>query len=639
MKHHAPSSLAALRAAFVLILCALLAACGGSPTPAFPTPPPLNPDEGAGVLPTVAGAAPQATAADAAGAAGADLPLTGAGQVFDVDIADSQFNPTELTIPAGATVVWTHRGQAPHTVTADEGAFESETIQSGGIFEFSFLEPGIYAYHCAFHGGPGGEGMSGVIVVEAAAPPPAAEAPDAPTGAAPEPTAAGAAVEPPPAGEASVTMIGPLNRDASQAALSPGLAVGATTAGAQPNLWVSWAENSPGGARQIFAGEVVDNALQLRGASLNIHINVVGEAPTLAFAGENRLVPWVAWAEPSPGFGDVSQIFASRFNAASGLWQQAGQDRGGGEATLNLHTNREAARPFIFAGSGDPTQPPVPWVAWEELSSLSSFSQIFVAHGVKDETAIGGFRWEMVGQITNNGEPSLNVGHFRHGLRATAAFAGQDNSVPWVTWHESGGDQPERVFAARGTADPAAPGGFRWVTVPECAPDETACALNINPLRDAKDASTAAGTLTAGQDTVPWVAWAELGPSGKWQIVVSRLDPATRSSFLQVGGSLNVDQNLDARAPAIAFVGNIPYVAWLEDDGTGRFAVHVRHLSGGIQDAAWVLDTPPGGVSANPGLSSFDLAAAGSADTLFLSWTEGDPTQGSSQVVVGSLKP
>lgn len=67
-------------------------------------------------------------------------------------------------------------------------------------------------------------------------------------------------------------------------------------------------------------------------------------------------------------------------------------------------------------------------------------------------------------------------------------FAETANSVPWVTWHEADHDRPSRIFTARGVADVNAPGGFNWVTVPSCLPDETACALNINPLKDAKDA-------------------------------------------------------------------------------------------------------------------------------------------------------
>jgi len=82
-----------------------------------------------------------------------------------VEVVDSAFEPAELSVAAGTTVVWSHEGNAPHTVTADDGAFDSGTLNSGDTFEFTFEEPGEYPYHCTFHGGAGGEGMAGTITV------------------------------------------------------------------------------------------------------------------------------------------------------------------------------------------------------------------------------------------------------------------------------------------------------------------------------------------------------------------------------------------------------------------------------------------------------------------------------------------
>jgi hypothetical protein len=443
-----------------------------------------------------------------------------------------------------------------------------------------------------------------------------------------------------PASESGFQVLGVLNRDAAQAGQNASLVV---EPGAQDasGLWTVWAENSSGGVRQIFSSQFDGEAFQARGASLNIHVNVVGDFPTITLAGENNSVPWSAWVEPSPGFNNVPQVFASRFIKDTGLWQQAGQDRGGGEASLNLQTNRAAARPFIFSGSGNPANPPVPWVAWEEPSINSNATQIFVAKGVKDDSGdpkvIGGFRWEVVGLLKAS-EPTLNVDPFRSSFHPTGVFAETANSVPWVTWHETGGDRASRIFTARGVADANAPGGFKWINVPACQPgDETTCALNTNPLKDAKDASMAAGSLITGESTVPWIAWPEIGPNGKWQIFVSRLDTATRNSFLQVGASLNVDPNQDARSPIIVFVGNVPYVVWLEDDGTGKFEVQVRHLASDPQTGTWALDTPPGGFNASTNLSDSGLAVAASNDALFMAWTEGDPASSASQIVVGVL--
>lgn len=449
-------------------------------------------------------------------------------------------------------------------------------------------------------------------------------------------TEAPAATEAPPAGP-SYAILGAVNRDKTQSAFTPFV-----TLDADKNLLVVWAENSSGGVRQIFASRMVGNdALSPLGASINVHTNVLAESPTITIAGENNAVPWVAWSEPSPGFGNVPQVFASRFIADAGLWQQAGEDRGGGEASLNIHTDRAGTNPFIFGGSTELGQPAVPWVAWEEVSNVNPSSvQIFVAKGVKDDTAIGGFKWETVGQVKEDGEQTLNVNRFRTSLNPTIVFAETANSVPWVTWHEAGRDEPSRIFTARGVADPKSPGGFKWINVPPCDPnDETKCALNINPLNDAKDASMAAGSTVAGEGTVPWIAWPEIGQNGKWQVFVSRLDTSTRNSFIQVGGSLNVDPNHDARTPFITFIGNVPYVAWLEDDGTGKFEIQMRHLASDPQTGTWALDTPANGFNLDPALSSFDLGMTSSDDTIFLAWGEGDPAATAAQMIVGAFKP
>jgi plastocyanin len=82
-----------------------------------------------------------------------------------VQIVDSSFKDKTITIAAGTTVVWTHDGNRPHTVTADDGSFDSSTLNSSDSFKFTFSEPGTYPYYCRFHGGPGGTGMSGTIIV------------------------------------------------------------------------------------------------------------------------------------------------------------------------------------------------------------------------------------------------------------------------------------------------------------------------------------------------------------------------------------------------------------------------------------------------------------------------------------------
>jgi plastocyanin len=127
----------------------------------------------------------------------AAAPAPAAGEIA-VAIGDNTFDPKELNVPVGARVVWTNGGQRPHTVTADDASFKSDTLNNGGAFEQTFDKPGTYAYYCEFHGGPGGQGMAAVIKVgDGGAPAAAARAPTAP----PQPTA-----PPPPPAPAAVAV-------------------------------------------------------------------------------------------------------------------------------------------------------------------------------------------------------------------------------------------------------------------------------------------------------------------------------------------------------------------------------------------------------------------------------------------------
>ena len=78
----------------------------------------------------------------------------------------------------------------------------------------------------------------------------------------------------------------------------------------------------------------------------------MAEHPSIDFTGANRTVPWVAWYEPSPGFGNADQVFASRFNATTGLFVPAGQDRGSNEPSLNVHTAKNAVDPTGILNPG-----------------------------------------------------------------------------------------------------------------------------------------------------------------------------------------------------------------------------------------------------------------------------------------------
>jgi len=78
-----------------------------------------------------------------------------------VSIGDDFFNPGSVTVTAGTVVTWTNRGTRGHTVTSDQGAFDSGTLNPGGTFSFTFNDKGTFGYHCNFH-----SGMTAKIIVE-----------------------------------------------------------------------------------------------------------------------------------------------------------------------------------------------------------------------------------------------------------------------------------------------------------------------------------------------------------------------------------------------------------------------------------------------------------------------------------------
>jgi hypothetical protein len=91
-----------------------------------------------------------------------------------VDIVDLAFEPAALELPAGTAVLWTNTGAAPHTVSAEDGSFDSGTLQPGSTFERTFTTPGTYAYLCQIH-----PEMTGTIEILAPDPEPPAAAPAA----------------------------------------------------------------------------------------------------------------------------------------------------------------------------------------------------------------------------------------------------------------------------------------------------------------------------------------------------------------------------------------------------------------------------------------------------------------------------
>jgi plastocyanin len=82
-----------------------------------------------------------------------------------ISAQDDEFDPVEAHVTPGTTIVWSMDGANQHTVTADDGAFDSGLLDPGKTFSITVTTPGQIQYYCTEHGGPGGQGMAGLIVV------------------------------------------------------------------------------------------------------------------------------------------------------------------------------------------------------------------------------------------------------------------------------------------------------------------------------------------------------------------------------------------------------------------------------------------------------------------------------------------
>jgi plastocyanin len=96
------------------------------------------------VTTTAAAAAPPVTVSGPTGKAQASASAS-------VTMDDFFFSPASVTVAVGDTVTWHNAGQAPHTATADDGSFDTGTINSGGSGSHRFTTAGTFSYICTIH--------------------------------------------------------------------------------------------------------------------------------------------------------------------------------------------------------------------------------------------------------------------------------------------------------------------------------------------------------------------------------------------------------------------------------------------------------------------------------------------------------
>ena len=77
-----------------------------------------------------------------------------------VNIHDLTFDPAALNVAPGTTVTWTNNDTVAHTVTADDGLFDSGVLEPGQSYSTWLGGSGTVTYHCEIH-----PDMKGSIVV------------------------------------------------------------------------------------------------------------------------------------------------------------------------------------------------------------------------------------------------------------------------------------------------------------------------------------------------------------------------------------------------------------------------------------------------------------------------------------------
>jgi plastocyanin len=82
-----------------------------------------------------------------------------------VAISDTGYTPVSLTIGQGDVVTWTNAGSKQHSVTADDGSFDSGPIDPGARFANLFDTAGTFGYHDSEDAS-----IKGTVVVNAPAP-------------------------------------------------------------------------------------------------------------------------------------------------------------------------------------------------------------------------------------------------------------------------------------------------------------------------------------------------------------------------------------------------------------------------------------------------------------------------------------
>jgi plastocyanin len=92
--------------------------------------------------------------------ANAPAPSGEAPRAEKVEIVDFAYDPDPVTVQVGGKVTWLNQDSAPHTATAEDGSFDTGTLEEGKLKSETFKQAGTYEYICQIH-----PDMHGVVEV------------------------------------------------------------------------------------------------------------------------------------------------------------------------------------------------------------------------------------------------------------------------------------------------------------------------------------------------------------------------------------------------------------------------------------------------------------------------------------------
>jgi len=80
-------------------------------------------------------------------------PITGNGTIVRIvdDAGSNSYSPNPIEVNVGQTITWVNDDFVIHTATSADGIFDSNIMQRGQTFSYTFDTLGEYPYYCDLH--------------------------------------------------------------------------------------------------------------------------------------------------------------------------------------------------------------------------------------------------------------------------------------------------------------------------------------------------------------------------------------------------------------------------------------------------------------------------------------------------------